>query len=302
MRIDQSHRPWAVATVSILLVALLAYIPYQLFYPGGPAGNTWPGLCYGVLGYGMMLFAGLLGARKRVPLWRIGRAQVWMRGHLWLGALSLPILLLHAGFRARGPLTLVLAILLTVVVLSGITGALLQHFIPKRMTQVVHLETIYEQIPHVREMLFEEAGAIVDSLCAVPANLPAVASHSTPAPAAVAVAEDSPSDLTEVQRANLLHVYRSGMVPFLRDPEGNRSSPLSSRAKASAWFDALRRQSPPSVHEALSDLESIFEEERQLIIQRKLYLLLHGWLLVHVPLSVTLLVLGGIHAFVAIHY
>ena len=50
MRIDQSHRPWAVATVSILLVALLAYIPYQIFYPGGPAGNTWPGLCYGVLG------------------------------------------------------------------------------------------------------------------------------------------------------------------------------------------------------------------------------------------------------------
>jgi hypothetical protein len=29
---------------------------------------------------------------------------------------------------------------------------------------------------------------------------------------------------------------------------------------------------------------------------------LHGWLLVHVPVSITLLVLGGIHALVAIRY
>ncbi len=46
----------------------------------------------------MMLFAGLLGARKKVPLWRIGRAKVWMRGHLWLGVLSLPMILYHVGF------------------------------------------------------------------------------------------------------------------------------------------------------------------------------------------------------------
>ena len=37
-----------------------------------------------------MIFAGLLAARKKVPVWRLGRAQDWMRGHLWLGLLSLP--------------------------------------------------------------------------------------------------------------------------------------------------------------------------------------------------------------------
>ena len=77
-------------------------------------------LAFGILGYGMMLFAGLLGARKKVPVWRIGRAQTWMRGHLWLGFLSFPMILFHAGFAARGPLTAVLMALMFIVVLSGI--------------------------------------------------------------------------------------------------------------------------------------------------------------------------------------
>jgi len=59
---------------------------------------------------------------------------------------------------------------------------------------------------------------------------------------------------------------------------------------------------PPATHEVLADLENICEEERQLTRQRRLYLWLHGWLLVHVPLSVALIVLGGVHAVVALRY
>src|SRR5580700_5035696 len=98
MKIDQSHRSWFLVSIAILAVGAVAYVPYAFLYPGGPRGNSLPGLIYGVVGYGMMLFAGLLGARKKVPLWRVGRAKVWMRGHLWLGALSLPVILFHAGF------------------------------------------------------------------------------------------------------------------------------------------------------------------------------------------------------------
>jgi hypothetical protein len=52
----------------------------------------------------------------------------------------------------------------------------------------------------------------------------------------------------------------------------------------------------------VADLENICEEERQLIRQRRLYLWLHGWLLVHVPLSLVLIALGGVHAAVALRY
>ena len=70
--------------------------------PGGPRGGSAIGLTFGIAGYALMLFAGLLGARKKVPIWRLGRAQTWMRGHFWLGLLSLPLILFHGGFRFAG--------------------------------------------------------------------------------------------------------------------------------------------------------------------------------------------------------
>ncbi len=59
---------------------------------------------------------------------------------------------------------------------------------------------------------------------------------------------------------------------------------------------------PNIVHPRLEDLENICEEERQLNRQTRLYRWLHGWLLVHVPLSIALLVLGAVHAVMALRY
>src|SRR5260370_39213821 len=164
MRIDKTHRPWCIATLILFGVATLAYIPYAMNAQTGPSGGSAMGLTYGIAGYGMMLFAGLLGARKKVPVWRIGRAQTWMRGHLWLGLLSFPLILFHAGFAWKGPLTAVLMILFTIVVLSGLIGAAIQHFVPRYMLRNVPLETIYEEIPHVRQQLREEADQLVGSI------------------------------------------------------------------------------------------------------------------------------------------
>jgi hypothetical protein len=59
---------------------------------------------------------------------------------------------------------------------------------------------------------------------------------------------------------------------------------------------------PEAFHPTLEDLENICEEERQLSRQGHLYHWLHAWLLVHVPLSAALLILGGIHAVMALRY
>jgi hypothetical protein len=56
------------------------------------------------------------------------------------------------------------------------------------------------------------------------------------------------------------------------------------------------------VHGVLDDLENICEEEHQLRRQIRIYVWLHGWLLVHVPLSMALLVLGAVHAVMALRY
>src|SRR5262244_3671860 len=144
MRIDRTHRPWAFATAILLALSALIYIPYALNSPQGPRGGSTIGLLFGIIGFAFMLFAALLGARKRVPVWRLGRAQTWMRGHLWLGLLSLPLALFHSGFRLGHGLTAVLMSLLIVVVASGLFGAALQHYMPRIMTREIEMETIYD--------------------------------------------------------------------------------------------------------------------------------------------------------------
>src|SRR5580700_8039841 len=165
MRIEGTHRPWMIASLTALAAGALGYVLYAVRSPGGPRGGSAMGLTFGIAGYAMMLFAGLLGARKKVPVWRIGRAQTWMRGHLWLGLLSFPFILYHAGFAWRGQLTAVLMILLFIVVASGIIGAAIQHYVPRVILSEVPLETIYEEIPHVRQQLQAEADQLIGSIC-----------------------------------------------------------------------------------------------------------------------------------------
>jgi len=64
----------------------------------------------------------------------------------------------------------------------------------------------------------------------------------------------------------------------------------------------LRTIMPVAAHDVLRDLEEICEERRQLIVQRRLHLWLHTWLLAHVPLSFALLVLTAVHAVLSLRY
>jgi hypothetical protein len=286
MRIDRTQRTWGIATGALAVISTVAYILYAVETPSGPRGGSALGLTFGIAGYAMMLYAGLLGARKQVPTWRIGRAQTWMRSHLWLGLLSLLLILFHAGFVFRGPLTLILMLLLFIVIGSGILGAAIQHYVPSLMTSRVPLETIYEEIPHVRAQLREEADQLAASICG---PLEAEASQT--------VLVEIEHDDRERFREAYLHKVR----PYLADPE-IQGAELADPLRSGETFEALRRLLAPATHGVLDDLENICEEEQQLSRQIRIYRWLHVWLLVHVPLSIALLVLGAIHAVVALRY
>jgi hypothetical protein len=286
MRIDRTHRTWVIATAALAVISTVAYVLYAVETPSGPRGGSALGLTFGIAGYAMMLYAGLLGARKQVPTPRIGRAQTWMRGHLWLGLLSLLLILFHAGFVFRGPLTLILMLLFFIVIGSGILGAAIQHYVPSLMTSRVPLETIYEEIPHVRAQLREEADQLAASICG-PLE-----------------AEESQTVLVEIEhddRERFREVYLNKVRPYLADPE-IQDAELADPLRSGETFEALRRLLAPTTHGVLDDLENICEEEQQLSRQIRIYRWLHAWLLVHVPLSIALLVLGAIHAVVALRY
>ena len=293
MRIDRTHKSWLIATLVIFGASALLYGVYRVPGSGVSMGGTALGIAFGAFGFAFMIFAALLGARKRVPVWRVGRAQTWMRGHLWLGLVSLPVIVLHSGFRYGHGLTAVLMTLLILVVASGVFGAALQHYMPRVMTREVTMETIYEEIGHVRAQLLEEAEDLVKQATTVAPKAAAAGAAEKAETTAVAVVED--------QNVPLRNFFEQEMKPFLQNP-GARGQALADQAQARSAFLQLRTLVPPALHSTLEDLESICEEERQLSLQARLHLWLHGWLLLHIPLSLALILLGAFHAVMALRY
>jgi len=288
VRIDRTHKSWLVASLAIFGAALLLYGVYRVPFGAGSMGGTGAGLAFGGIGFAFMIFAALLGARKRVPVYRFGRAQTWMRGHLWLGLLSLPLILFHSGFRYGHGLTAWLMTLLIVVVASGVFGAALQHSMPRMMTREVNMETIYEEIGHVRAQLLEEAEELIKQAAGGGKKEAAEGSESDSFSPTLAVMDEA---------APLRNFYEQELKPFLEKPAA-RGSALGDEAHARSAFAQLRTLVPVSLHTTIEDLE----EERQLTLQSHLHLWLHGWLLLHIPLSLALILLGAIHAVMALRY
>jgi hypothetical protein len=324
--IDKSQRGWAIWSLVIFAAALVIYVLYAWMAPQGPRGGSAIGLLFGIVGFAFMIYAAALGARKRVPTWRLGRAKAWMQGHLWLGLLSLPMILFHGGFHFGGTLTRVLMWLLIITVASGVYGALLQNSIPRKMTVDAPLETIYDEISHVRGLLREEADRAMEAICgdlgfakgvhedgqraggftalrpiaASAAPLRTSAAVSAGASAAVAPAKEILL-LGETEGVPLRSFYLDEMRPFLTNPR-SRGQRLADATRASSAFAGLRTVLPVTAHGTIADLEDICDEARQLRRQERLHQWLHGWLLLHIPLSLALILLGGVHAVMAVRW
>jgi len=107
--------------------------------------------------------------------------------------------------------------------------------------------------------------------------------------------------LSEEESAPLHRFFLDEMRPFLEQPK-QRGQRLGDAAKATSAFAGLRTLLPAAAHVTLADLEDICDEARQLTRQERLHRWLHGWLLLHIPLSLALILLGAIHAVMALRY
>jgi hypothetical protein len=293
MRIDETHRPWLWFTIAAIVVSIAVYIPYARSIT--PGGGTGIGLTFGIIALGLMVFAALLSLRKRFRIWRIGSARAWLKAHLWLGFLALPMVLFHAAFHARGLLAFILMTLTIIVVFSGIYGAYLQHTLPLRMFREVPYETIYDQIHVIRDQLVGEARQHA-------ANVTQVLAPARGAGATVTMTlVDVPEYSTEVAAFDAF--FESKIAPYLKaERKPAQSMLLAHPTEAARAFEDYRKLFPSTAWGPISALEDICSEKRQLDHQIRLHHWLHGWLLVHLPLSAALILLGFIHAFVALRY
>jgi hypothetical protein len=293
MRIDSTHRPWLWFSIALIAVSTAVYIPYARMTT--PAGSTGVGLTFGVIALGFMVFAALLSVRKRYRILRIGSARVWMKAHLWLGALALPMVLFHAAFHARGLLAFMLMVLTFVVVFSGIYGAYLQHTLPTRMFREVPYETIYDQIGVIRDQLVAEARQHAANVTQMLA--PARGAGATVTMTLVEVPEYS----DEVAAFDAF--FEAKVAPFLNaERKAAMRLELRHEPEAAREFENYRKLFPAAAWGPITALEDICSEKRQLDHQVRLHHWLHGWLLVHLPVSAALLLLAFIHAVVALRY
>ncbi len=272
MLIDRTHRGWILATGALAVAAVALYVAAYRATPGGLTGGDPVGLLYGIAGSALMAFAGALSLHRRVPSWWwIGRRQTWLRGHVWLGLLSGVLILCHSAGRFGGPLEQFLMAVTLLVLGTGVLGLGLQFALPRLMTVRVTAEAPYDQIPHLCEALRRQCDK--------------------------AVAEGA--------KGRLEGFYNDEVRPFLAARYG-RESPLAHPLRAEALFDEMHRligrgaDEPPEP--LLRLLKVACEERRELGEQERLQFWLHSWLLVHVPLSAVLLVLGLVHAVMSLYY
>jgi hypothetical protein len=213
MRIfNRAHVPWFVfvllATVAAVVLYVANFHPQRM--PAGihlpvyliqkpsehrSVGGTPLGLIFGAISFAIFIFATLLGARKKVVLWRLGTLQRWMRAHIWLTLLTVPLVLLHSGFRLGGPMTTLLMALYAVVMVSGIYGLILQHQMPHLMMERLPAETVFEQIPHIRSQLYAAAQKLRDSFRPTPPEKTDVGAPA-PSPAKSVTAGSTPMSST----------------------------------------------------------------------------------------------------------
>jgi hypothetical protein len=322
MIVDRTQSKWIVGTAAAGVVSAVVYLSYALLSPNGARGGTTFGLLFGSFGAGIIVFECILGLRKRFPASRLGRMKTWVRAHVWLGLLSFLLILMHSGFRWGHGLAAVLMWLFATILASGIFGVVLQNYLPRRMTELITRETIFEQIPTVVRGLRIEADERVEFITADLAlddetpelvraggvkqyfdpvqkksaaeKVQAVVERRKTAPQ-IEVDEDS----REAMRAHYLQEIR----PYLTEKPAPYFRKLFATApQVAAYFGHLNVIMPVAAHEILRDLEEICEERRQLLLQQRMHLWLHGWLLVHVPLSFALLLLTAVHAVISLRY
>jgi hypothetical protein len=269
------HVGWIIVVVLATTAAVAWYVQHAQAIGRLPGGASLPGLVLGIVAAAIMVFELLLWPRKLLRRWRLGAAKAWLRAHIWLGLLTVPLVILHSGFHWGGQLSTALAVLFIVVIASGIFGLAMQQWLPRWMLADLADETIASQVEHVAQALHAQAAQKVAAVCG---DEPSSAASSSP----------------------LALSFANEIGPFL--VQGRRGTVLADAAGAGVYFTQLRAATDGAAQEVVGMLEDYCDQRRQFQRQLRLHRWLHGWLLVHLPLSLVLIVVMFVHAYVALRY
>ncbi len=317
---------WIAVTSLATLLAISAYAAEWSHLGRLPGGSSRTGFVCGLIGGVIIVFELLLWLRRRVRAWRIGSAQAWLRAHIWLGLLAVPLVVLHCRLLFIGGwLNIALVVLFFIVIASGIWGLVLQQFLPRMLLEQVPAETIREQIEHVAAVQCRDLERLVRALCETGGIHDSVHDGDDQGAFAASDTDEDEADhavvtgyrsLTGIQgrvlesvpvydripgTAALARRFFSDVRPYLlRGVAGG--SPLASPVNARRILSGLREIAPTEAGDLIDRIAAACDTRRQFDLQARIHGWLHGWLLVHVPLSFALGVLLAAHVPLALWY
>lgn len=273
----------------IAMLAVLVYVWHDPPIP--PNGGTWLGYTLGTVGALMIFWLAWLGVRKRQYHSTLGTLKGWLSAHVYFGLSLIVIATLHCGFQFGWNIHTLAYVLMVAVILSGLFGVYSYWRYPALLTDNragQTDETMVSEIAELDEQALKLAGKIGDT-----AHQIVLRSIGR------AMGEEVRDDLTQIvvnTVDELTTVFNSNrdITVFTRF-EGAHGNDMDTMFAAAGW--AMKYRNERSQH--ASQLLDLLAAKKALVakLQRDLRFhdLLKGWLAIHIPLSIMLIVALIIH-------
>ena len=274
--LSYQHHRWGKISLASGLLLMVSYFIYRS--QTLPHGGTIMGLIYGSLSFIVILVLMYYGIRKRTYRTAAGSVQAWLSSHVYLGGLSLLLVLLHSGFHFAANIHILAFVLLAIVVLSGLLGVYLYLTVPPQLSQCGPeiiaagpdgVDTEYQRIVQQMRSLGEGASPAFSRICE-----------------------------EEIQRDQPRR-FAGWRLLVQRQLPPSAASTLQE-------FQSYLGQVPPTEREELQQLAALATRKRELTqrvqSQMRLKNLLEVWLFVHLPVSIMMLITVIIHIFTVLYY
>jgi hypothetical protein len=239
-----------------------------------PHGGSKFGLGYGIAGTALILLLAFFGIRKRWYRSRFGTLEQWLQSHIYLGVLSLIVLLFHTGGRFNDKVAVTTIVLVAIVVLSGIFGAILYATIPRALTEVESNLTTNE---------------ISDQLNQLGRAMARIASGRS------AAFQRIYDELLRQTRPGLLAGWRLILSRLAHKKLGD----------AADWT-RLVALAPKEEQEDLRQMLVLSRQRKELLLrlifQQRYKNVLEAWLYIHIPFTIALLVMAALHIIGVFYY
>lgn len=226
----------------------------------------------------LILFLALYNFRRKLPGLPLGSSAKWLQSHIYAGALTVVLFVLHTEIQIpNGSLERILALLFLLIAMSGIAGLVLSRVLARRLL-TRGSEVMYEWIPTEQKRLRKKAEDLV------------IASTSA--------AESAEASLV------LTKFYRQHLEEFFARPQNYLNHLLNSthhlqELLGDKGLKGQDRYLSQQDQERARQLHALVLEKDGLDFHNAVQGTLKYWSFLHAPLTYSLLIVAVIHAILA---